>query len=154
MDFVPTLSSYASDTTAQTVWAWFRARIGDETGIAFYRYPNVGGPDLPQPDLMTLTRTFEPVVIRCENWRTEDIVAVSDSSWRIQEGGKVHEVDSPLLVVDDIAIAMQEKFDRERPLRKALKVRKVFALPLVDRAEFERKFGEQHDILWEAVGVS
>jgi len=153
MDFIPTLSSYASDTTAQTVWAWFKARIGAETGIAFYRYPNVGGPDLPQPDLMTLTRDFDPLVIRCANWHTENILGVSDSFWRVKEGGEVQEVDSPLLVIDDIAIAMQEKFDRERPLRKALKVRKVFALPLVDRTEFERKFGEQHDILWEAVDV-
>lgn len=154
MDFVPTLSSYASDTTAQTVWAWFKARLGNEIGTAFYRYPNVGGPDLPQPDIMALTRHFQPLVIRCENWRTEDILAVNDSSWKVKDGGKVHEVDSPLLIVDDIAIAMQEKFDRERPLRKALKVCKAFALPLVDRTEFERKFGEQDDILWEAVGVS
>jgi len=154
MEFIPTLSSYNSDTTAQTVWAWFKAKIGEETGVAFYKYPNVGDPDLPQPDLTILTRDFDPLVIRCANWRTEEILAVEDDAWTVKTGGEREQLDSPLLVAEDIAVALQEKFDRERPLRKAFNVRQVLALPLVDRGQFESSFGEQHDILWDALGVS
>jgi hypothetical protein len=39
---------------------------------------------------------------------------------------------------------MQEKFDRERPLRHALKVKNILTVPLMDRHESERRFEEQH----------
>jgi superfamily I DNA and RNA helicase len=154
MEFIPTLSSYASDSTAQTVWAWFNAKIAGQPGVAFYKYPNVGDPDLPQPDLTILTRSYDPLVIRCANWRTEDILAVDADSWTVKIAGGSQQIDSPLLVVEDIAVAMQEKFDKERPLRKAFKVHQVLALPLVDRARFEESFGDQYHILWDAVDVS
>lgn len=153
MDFVPTLPTYASDVTAQTVWRWFERRLAGEEGIAFYKYPNVGGPSTPQPDLTIVTRQFHPVVIKCLDFQTDQLAAVDPDSWSISNQGSAEIIDSPLLETEDIAVAFQEKFDRERLLRHRLKVKNILALPLVDRHEFERQFGEHEAILWDEVGV-
>jgi superfamily I DNA and RNA helicase len=154
MDFVATLPSFATDTVARTVWSWFRDKIGEEEGVAFYKYPNVGGPGLTQPDLTIVTRRFDPLVIRCLSLTTDEILGLTENTWSVHFSSSGEElIDSPLLEVDDIAVAMQEKFDRERPLRKLFKVRPVLALPLVDRSQFEARFGPHHGILWDALGV-
>lgn len=154
MDFIPTLPTFATDTTANIVWGWFSERLKDVEGIAFYKYPNVGGPNLVQPDLTIVARDFEPIVIRCLGYATEQIADVGTDTWTIKSSsGSLELIDSPLLEVDDIAVAMQEKFDRERPLRKILRVRAVLALPLIDRATFESQFGEQDGVLWDNFGI-
>jgi hypothetical protein len=153
MDFVPTLPTYASDVTAQTVWRWFERRLAGEEGIAFYKYPNVGGPSTPLPDLTIVTRQFNPIVIKCLDFQIDQLAAVDPDSWSISNEGSTDTIDSPLLETEDIAVALQEKFDRERLLRHRLKVKNILALPLVNRHEFERRFGDHEEILWDEVGV-
>jgi superfamily I DNA and RNA helicase len=153
MDFVPTLPTFASDVTAQTVWKWFEQRLTGEDGVAFYKYPNVGGPNTPQPDLTIVTRSFHPIIIKCSDLQIDQLIEIGADSWTVANGADGEVIDSPLLETEDIAVAMQEKFDRERPLRHALKVKNILALPLMDRHEFERRFGEQHAILWDELGT-
>ena len=154
MDFVPTLPTFASDITAQTVWKWFEQRLLGEEGVAFYKYPNVGGPNTPQPDLTIVTRSYHPIVIKCLDIQIDQLLSVGTDSWTVADQGDGEVIDSPVLETEDIAVAMQEKFDRERPLRHLMKVKNILALPLMNRHEFERRFGEQHAVLWEEVGTA
>jgi superfamily I DNA and RNA helicase len=153
MDFIPTLPSFASDTIAKTVLGWFRTHLTNEDGVAFYKYPNVGGPHTPQPDLTIVTRTFQPLVIKCLDLRFEQVIDLNADTWKIRASGKEETIDSPILETEDIAVGMQEKFERERPLRKTFKVRPLLATPLLNRAETEARFGDQNGILWDAVDV-
>ena len=154
MEFIPTLPTFVSDVAAQTVWSWFEHRLETAEGTAFYKYPNVGGPHTPEPDLTIVARRFQPLVIKCLPLKTDQILDVSGDTWTISKSGDQEIIDSPLLEVEDIAVAMQEKFDRERPLRRLLKVKHAVALPLVGRRDFEERFGEQTNVLWDDPGVA
>jgi superfamily I DNA and RNA helicase len=154
MEFIPTLSTYATDLTSQTVWQWFNSRIENEEGVSFYKYPNVGGPQTPQPDLTIVTRRFQPAVVRCLGIELEQIIGITEDTWTVDIGGEQQIIDSPLMELDDIVIAMQAKFDRERPLRQLFKVQRALALPLIERSAFEQRFGELDFLLWNEIGVA
>jgi superfamily I DNA and RNA helicase len=154
MEFIPTLSSYSNDLTSQTVWQWFNNRIENEEGVSFYKYPNVGGPHTPLPDLTIVTRHYQPAVVRCLGIELEQIISITEDTWTVDIGGEQQLIDSPLMELDDIVIAMQAKFDRERPLRQLFKVQRALALPLIERTAFEHRFGELDFSLWNEVGIA
>jgi superfamily I DNA and RNA helicase len=154
MEFIPTLPSYASDLAAKTVWGWINDAFPDAEGVCFYKYPNVGGPYTPQPDLTIVTREHQPLVVRCMNLRAEQVKQITDDAWGVEEDGTLKMIDSPLLELEDIVVALQEKFDRERPLRKTFEVKHALAMPLVEKSAFKQSFGDIPATIFEAADVT
>src|SRR5579883_1130992 len=141
MDFIPALPTYGSDYAAKNVWSWFEALLRDFDGIAYYKHPIIGSSSGSQPDFTIIAQPFQPMVVTCIRYRIEDIVAVSEEQWSVIEGGNTKEIDSPLLEMDDFVVGLQQRFDRERGIRRKLNVCPVFALPLISAREFQQKFG-------------
>src|SRR5690348_14192971 len=103
MDFIPTLPTYANDISSQSVWGWFERRLDGEEGLAYYKYPNVGSPNTPEPDLTIFCRNFQPLVLKCLNIQINQIVVIGQDSWtiRTREAEEGEDIDSPLLQIED-----------------------------------------------------
>lgn len=136
--FLPATQDYARDDASQTVWKWISDRFQDTEGVAYYKYPVVRATSGAIPEITLLTRTHQPLAIRCLPYTIADLESTTEDAWQIH--GK--RVDSPILELEDFVIGLQASFDRERLLRKMLTPHAVLALPLVTRAEFQRKFSD------------
>jgi superfamily I DNA and RNA helicase len=142
MEFIPSLPTYADDFPTQTVWNAIRQALGDGEGIAYYKYPILSSMGGAKPDLTILTRRYQPVVIRCLNFQLADLRKLEDEEWHVSAGGEKQTIDSPLLELDDFKVGLQQRFNKERTLRRRLDPRSVLALPQVPRHAFIQKFGE------------
>ena len=153
MDFLPTLPTYGSDIVAQTVWSWFEARLRGTDGIAYYKYPTVGGAFGAKPDLTIVARGFQPIVLRCVPYQLQDLVSVQADTWEIRKNGGTEQIDSPNMELDDFRVGLQQKFDRERRLRKKITVVVGLVMPMISAAEFTKRFGEIEAALWSEQDV-
>lgn len=140
IEFLASLPTYNSDIATRTVWGWLKEEFeqAGAAGICYYKHTVVKTPMGVIPELVLLTRQFQPVIVRCLPFRIGNINRADGVSWFVDGSA----VDSPLLELDDCAIALEGKFDRDRLLRSKLRPVAVLAMPLIARREFEDRFGD------------
>src|SRR2546427_1610338 len=137
MQFLASLPTYGEDKVAQAVWGMFMPRLEGQDGICYYKHPVIAGaPDLV-PDLTLLAEGFQPVAVVCLPYQFDEVVDINEQTWRVGD----RDIESPLLQLDDYVIGLGHKFARERELRSLLVARGAVAMPLIQRAQFEHKFG-------------
>lgn len=155
MDFIPALPTYGTDYAARNVWGWFEAALHDCDGVAYYKHPIVGSASGSRPDFTILAQPYQPIVVTCIRLRLEDIVTVGDEEWVINDGGTLRTTDSPSLEMDDFLVGLQQRFDRERIIRRRFVVVPVMVFPIIAATEFQAKFGVQFEnSVWRAEDVS
>ncbi len=146
MEFLASLPGFGSDLPVKTTFQWLEEVVGTAEGICYYKYPIVGVSGTP--DLVFLLQQYQPIVVKCFDITLERIVAIADDRWWIQEGKDEVEIDSPSVVVDDLATELRTRFDKVRDLRRRLDPRPVVALPLCARSEFMKRFGPLVNVIW------
>lgn len=142
MDFIPSIDTYEQDEASRAVWAAFYEKLKDRDGIAYYKHPILAAASPIPPDLALIASGYEPVVIRCLPWQIDEIESIAEDTWTVE--GK--EIDSPVLQVEDIAVGLKSKFDRERILRGKLDPIPVIAMPLITQHEFAERFGNPQEV--------
>lgn len=142
MDFIPSIDTYDRDEAAKAVWTRLSDELKDVDGICYYKHPILAAASPIPPDLALVAEGFEPIVVRCLPWDLAEIEKIQREVWIIKD----KKIDSPALQVEDIAVGLKSKFDRERNLRGKLHPVSVLAMPLVARSDFKKRFGEPDDI--------
>lgn len=138
MDFIPTVDSYAEDTPAQQLWSALEAKVGDADGIAYYKHPIITATSAVSPDIALLARGYRPYVFLILRYAIADLESLETDRWMIRDG----EIDSPLLGLDDLRIAVNSRMDKVRALRGKNPAAGALYMPFISRQDFESKFGE------------
>jgi superfamily I DNA and RNA helicase len=152
MDFIPTVDSYADDTPAQQLWSALEAKVGGTDGISYYKHPIIAATSGVSPDIALLARGYRPHVFLILRYAIDDLEAAGADRWRTRQG----EIDSPLLGLDDLRIAVNSRMDKVRALRGKNPAVGTLYMPFVSRQEFEAKFGEQceEEMLEDLEGIT
>jgi superfamily I DNA and RNA helicase len=137
IEFISTVPDYASDKATKTIWEWLQPHFVEDEGICFYKYPIIHTASRIPPDLTVFGRSFQPLIVRSLHYRMSDIDTM-DTDTMVVDG---ETYDSPLLELEDLAIALKAKFERDRTLRGRLKPLCILGLPLISKHQFEEKFG-------------
>lgn len=135
MQFLASLPTFGQDLAAQALWTRLKDFLRDTDGICYYKHPIIAW-TTSVPDLTLLARGFEPLAIRCIPCSLDEVSDISEKSWVIAG----QERPSPLLELDDYVTGLQQKFDRERILRRRFKARSALALPLIVKRDFQKRF--------------
>jgi hypothetical protein len=142
MQFIAALPTFDKDQAAQLVWQRLQERLGNASGVCYYKYPIVGFGGAEVPDLTVLARGYQPFAIRCADFDLADVRHVRDDSWQVHNGNKTSTIDSPFAIADDFKVWLHQRFERERPLRGKLSPVGLVALPLVSKSSFTEKFSD------------
>jgi len=121
-------------------------------GICYYRHPVIAWAN-SVPDLTILANGYEPLAVKCMHCDIQELKEISDLQWQID--GRF--ISSPLLDLDDYLTGLQQKFDRERLLRRKFKAVSAIALPLISRIDFEKKFcvlPRETKVIWRDLDFS
>lgn len=150
LQFIAALPTFDTDQAAQLVWHWLVDKLQDVSGVCYYKYPIVGFGGSEIPDFTLLVRGYQPFAIRCVDFDLADIQSIDQDSWQVRDGGKSKTIDSPFAVADDFKVWLNQRFERERPLRGKVSPVGVVAFPLITRQSFLEKFDVPHDsqIFW------
>jgi hypothetical protein len=150
LQFVAALPTFDTDQAAQLVWHWLEDKLQNASGVCYYKYPIVGFGGAEIPDFTLLVRGYQPFAIKCIDLDLVDIQEVSTETWHVRDGGKIKNIDSPFAVADDFKVWLNQRFERERPLRGKVSPVGVVALPLITRQSFFEKFDAAQDshIFW------
>lgn len=139
IEFLASLPTYNNDIATRTVWGWLKEQFqqAGATGICYYKHTVVKTPTGVIPELVLLTCQFQPVIVRCLPFQIGSIRSADGVSW-VVDGSSI---ESPLLELDDCAVALEGKLDRDRLLRGKLRPMAVLAMPLISQRDFEARFG-------------
>jgi superfamily I DNA and RNA helicase len=129
LTLLPSIPEYASDIPAQETWAFLNAALGENEGTCYYKHPAIRSATGLIPDFTLITRTFQPIVVKVLPWMINNIQKADDQSWTID--GSI--IDSPIMELEDLVIALKANFERERSLRKILIPIPLLAMPLINR---------------------
>lgn len=138
MKLIPSDPSYATDTAANNIWRSLQAALGTIDGICYYKHPVIISATRSIPHFTLLARNYEPLAIQCFQHDLGEIEEINEQTWKIK--GQLRE--SPFLDLEDYIFGFQNKFDRERLLRRKFKSVSAIALPLINKTDFEKKFGK------------
>jgi len=153
LHFISSLPDFDQDTVTKSLWKRLSNKYGDRKGICYYKHPVLGTHTGVMADLTLFTQTDEPVAIRCIPYQINEIRAVYDEYWTVNDNDTI---DSPLLELDDFVVAMEGLIKLDRKLRRRLQPKGVLALPLISESEFVEKFGNvsfQYELLWQGKGI-
>jgi superfamily I DNA and RNA helicase len=139
MEFLAALPNFQRDLPVKTAFAWFENLVGSLEGICYYKYPIVGVSG--KPDLVFLLRETEPVVVKCFDFRLDQITSINDANWTVSHAKDEIAIDAPALVLDDLVTELKTRFDKVRPLRRRLNPAGVIVFPLISEADFKQRFG-------------
>lgn len=139
MDFIPTVDSYTEDTPAQQLWSALEAKVGDADGICYYKHPVITATSAVSPDIALLARGYPPNVFLILRYAITDLEAIGVDRWQTRQ----EEIDSPLLALDDLRIAVNGRMDKVRALRGKNPAVGTLYMPFISHQEFETKFGAQ-----------
>lgn len=140
MQFIAALPSFETDAAAQLVWQWLQRNLANTPGVCYYKYPIVGFSSAEVPDLTILARGYQPMAIKCADMDLDDIIEVEADSWKISGASQPKTIDSPFAIADDFKVWLNQRFERERPLRGKVSALGVVALPLISRSAYTDKF--------------
>lgn len=146
MEFLASLPGFSNDLPVKTTFQWLEGVLGTAEGICYYKYPIVGVSGTP--DLVFLLQEYQPIVVKCFDVTLDRIVAVEDDRWWILDGKNEVEIDSPGVIVDDLATELRTRFDKVRDLRRRLDPKAVVSLPLCAKSDFAKKFGMLANVIW------
>lgn len=152
MQFLASLGTLDQDAATKAVWNALNQSLGDVDGICYYKHPVITWANTI-PDLTLLIRGYQPLAIRCIPVTLDEIEKVADKEWVIS--GK--SLTSPVLDLDDYVTGLQQKFDRERLLRRRFVAQSALAMPLISRHAFEQRFTDALKrvmTIWSDLGVS
>lgn len=152
--FLASSPEFSKDETTRRVWSWIEYKLEDEDGVCYYKHPVVRATSGVIPELTLVFRKCHPVAIRCLPFNLDDIQAVEEDRWIISNQ---EIIDSPLLEVDDFVIGLKSRFDKERSLRRRINPFAVIAMPIISKADFEKKFPHVLDttpVIWADGDVS
>jgi superfamily I DNA and RNA helicase len=152
MDFIPTVDSYADDPPAQQLWSALEAKVGLVDGIAYYKHPVIAATSAVSPDIALLARGFRPHVFLIFRYAIDDLHAIGADRWTARE----EEIDSPLLALDDLRIAVNSRMDKVRVLRGKNPALGTLYMPFIGRQDFVEKFGERSidEVLEDLEGIT
>ncbi len=136
-DLIVTLPTFDDDHSTKQILDKIKDQFPGEDAICFYMHPVVTTPTGVTPELTMVSKSYEPLIIRCLPHQINEIESMDEESWTI--GGRTF--DSPLLELEDFAVVLKSKFDKDRTIRNRLKLVEVLALPLITKNDFENKFG-------------
>lgn len=136
IELIITLPDYDEDEATKRVFSLIKEHFSNFEGICYYKHPVLMTSSGISPELTLISRTHNPVIIRCFSNDLEDLQDVNESSWTINAEVK----DSPLLEADDFIVNLRSKFDKDRTIRNRLRPISVLALPLINHHDFEHKF--------------
>lgn len=138
MDLIPTISEYATDTAAQTVWGRLDETLREEEGKAFYRHPNLGLGTGAVADFTVLTRNLGVIAVVIFRHDIEALDEAAEEHWTVSGD----DIQAPPLQLDDLQVRLKYRFDQRRQIRDRVPVNLVLALPLITKNEYLTKFGE------------
>ncbi len=138
MEFLASLPGFNGDLPVKTVFNWFETYLNKKNGTCYYKYPIVGISGTP--DLVFLLEDSEPIVVKCFDFDIHQITGIEEDVWSVVNGTYEIEIDSPALIVDDLATELRTRFDKVRSLRRRLAPQAVIAFPLCSQADFFEKF--------------
>ena len=141
MEILASLPTFNQDHAARTTYSWYELCIDDPEAQCFYKYPFVGV--VGTPDLLFLSRMYQPLIVKCFDFEMADILAVTEDGWKIRNGNPASDSDAPSLIVDDLAVDLKSRFERARDLRRKISPVAIAALPRTDGSAFFLKFGFQ-----------
>ena len=155
MDFIPTVDSYSEDTPAQQLWGGLEAKVASADGICYYKHPVMTATTAVSPDIALLARGYRPHVFLIFRFAIDDLETVGNDQWIVRG----EEIDSPLLELDDLRVAVDSRMDKIRVLRGKNPAVGTLYMPFIARQDFEAKFpgalgtghlsgGEEISILW------
>lgn len=139
MDFVASLPSFNRDHDAKTVYGWLASYFQDTDAVCFYKYPFVGS--VGTPDLVFVSRIYQPIVVKCFDYQFSDVKMVNLSSWTLAESRDNLDVEPPDFVAEDLTVELKSRFNRVRQLRDRLSPVAIAALPRLTESEFFYAFG-------------
>lgn len=150
VQFIASIPEYGDDLATQAVWEALRIQLDDRDGICYYRHPILRSVSHIEPELNLLARGIEPLVIRCLNLTIDDLIALNDDSWTVND----QVIGSPILDLEDYKVGLDYKFSNDRRLRNKFNIQTALSLPLISRTDFENKFGDSVTFLDSAVSWS
>jgi hypothetical protein len=71
------------------------------------------------PDLVFVSRSFQPIIVKCFDYSFDRVSAANSEVWRIDGSGEEADADAPHLVVEDLSVDIQTRFARTRQLRES-----------------------------------
>lgn len=128
---------YNTDIASKTIWERINSSLSDDEGVCYYKDTLVTSNTDAPPDLIAYFRAHQPIIIRCISCQLYEIDEIFPDTW-VTKG---EEIDSPVLELEDFQIKLKSKFDQDRMLRQRIEPTSILALPFINRADFERKFG-------------
>lgn len=146
--FLASLPTFDEDEATKLVWRRLESAIpSDVEGVCYYKHPVLRLVDGVTADLTLLTPEFDPIAVRCLDYRIDDVLDITKDEWTVD--GTV--IESPLLALEDFVTILDTRFRKDRALRDRLRPLAILALPLISHAEFQAKFGDVLDrmrVLW------
>lgn len=153
LHFISSLPDFDEDDAAKWLWRRIEEKFNDKEGVCYYKHPVLGPATGVMADLTLFTKSNQPVAIRCLSCQIDEIEAVQENYWTINDQKK----DSPIWELDDFVNALDSLIKIDRGLRRRLKPKGVLALPLISKPEFEEKHGKlpsDFDIIWRGDGIN
>jgi len=147
INLVVAIPEYDDDEASKRIFSLIQERFSGLDGICFYMHPILMTSSGLSPELTLISRTHNPVIIRCLSLQINDIQKIDESTWTLNN----EEKDSPLLEADDFIVNLRSKFEKDRALRNRLKPISVLALPLISHQDFVEKFSnlfEKQRFIW------
>ena len=149
MQFIPSTPEFEADISAVNFWEKLSAQIGGYDGICYYKHPIISSnSDLP-PHFALIGKSIKPLVITIFDQSLTTIQDVSDQTW-LSAG---HEIESPLLNIDDWIDGLNSKFSKDRRLRNKIEVQGLLVLPQIEKRNFEEKYKmdvpDRINVLWK-----
>jgi superfamily I DNA and RNA helicase len=139
MDFVASLPTFNQDLDVKTTYEWFASLFGEKPVVCFYKYPFIG--TIGTPDLVFISRDYQPLVIKCFDTQIEQVIDVTEQHWKIKIDSDPEDQDAPALISDDLAVELKGRFARVRQLRGKLDPVAVASIPRIPENEFFNRFG-------------
>jgi hypothetical protein len=137
LSFLQTVAGFEEDAPSKAIWNRLSVALQQSDGFAYYKHPVITSASGFVPDLVILARGKQPLALRCLAYQIDEIDEIHVDTW-IVDGSPV---DPPNLQVDDFAYSLSYRFQQQRLLRSAVQANGAVALPNIQRAQFEARFG-------------
>ena len=147
IELLAALPTYDADQSVKTTWDRLRDGLSGTTGVCYYKSPIVQTQNGAFSDLIVISRDYQPIVVRCIAYQISEIDEITSDTW-LANG---NEIDSPVLEIEDLQVALTAKLSKDRTLRGRMVPMGLISMPLIRQTDFIEKFGESLDtehVLW------
>lgn len=138
LEFIASLPTIDDEAVTKSLWSKIHVALIEENGVGYYKHPLLGPQAGPTADLTVLTKSIQPMAIKCLPYDIDELLSVSNDAWIVKDDITI---ESPLLQLDDFVFALAGLINQDRRLRRRLRPRALLALPRIAKTEFDNKFG-------------